>query len=370
MTLTQRVRQHEAELLAQVGPVDVRRYHALLLVQWALMVAGAGLASSGWWVPALVCTFAFASIRFGLFHELTHKSLDNVDHPLNVFQGHRYFQPWRTPLTGRNFVSHATWAFGHNQLHHFALGEIGRDHDVMQHLAQRILEKRWPTVMKQLFYLLVAPPFWQYTWQVRVEERRLNPDQEQGSDISPRFFHPFWAPARAVWKKSLLPWVALELVALPVAFQLVLGWDAFAISLAFAGAQWLLGYHTLFLFLGNHNAPDMPLYSTRFADLDEHYRRQFLTTKNWNAHSLPHIALLCSVPLQVEHHLFPRVPMSRHREMTEAARALAEEFGLPYREIVYPRDITDQLRILAGDLMPVHTDVCNALGGEPVGSGR
>ena len=353
VTLTQRVRELEAEILGRVGAGDVVRYAGLLAVQWACMVAGAGLAAHGWWLPGLLFAFAFASIRFGLFHELTHKSLDSVDHRLNLFRSHRYFRWWMTPLTGRNFISHPTWAFGHNQLHHFALGELERDHDVLQHLAKRILEKRWPTVVKQAFYLLIAPPFWQYTWQVRVEERRLHPDLVHGSDISPRFFHPFWAPARAVWVRSLGPYVLLELLALPLALQLTFGWDAVAVATVFVGAQWLLGYHTLFLFLGNHNSADMPLYSTRFADLDEHYRRQFRTTKNWSAHSLPRIALLCSVPLQIEHHVFPRAPMSRHREMTQGVRALADEFGLPYREISYPRDIRDQLRIFAGELMPI-----------------
>ncbi|MBF0237596.1 MAG: fatty acid desaturase [SAR324 cluster bacterium] len=59
------------------------------------------------------------------------------------------------------------------------------------------------------------------------------------------------------------------------------------------------------------------------------YLRQVLGSANFDAGIILH-TLSGHLSLQVEHHLFPRIPAWRYREMAPKVRAICEKYGVPY----------------------------------------
>ena len=61
------------------------------------------------------------------------------------------------------------------------------------------------------------------------------------------------------------------------------------------------------------------------------------------------VSILCGgLNLQIEHHLFPRLPPNRLREIAPRVRALCEAHGVRYRSASWPRTLRDVFRSLRG----------------------
>src|SRR4029079_19177830 len=76
------------------------------------------------------------------------------------------------------------------------------------------------------------------------------------------------------------------------------------------------------------------------------YRMQIEATNNFEV-SRP-ISILCgALDKQIEHHLFPRLPPNRLREMAPRVRAICEEHGVKYRSARWPARLKQVLRELS-----------------------
>jgi NADPH-dependent stearoyl-CoA 9-desaturase len=62
----------------------------------------------------------------------------------------------------------------------------------------------------------------------------------------------------------------------------------------------------------------------------------------------PWVSILCGgLDLQIEHHLFPRLPPNRLRAIAPRVRALCEQYGVTYRSDSWPAALRDVVRELA-----------------------
>jgi fatty acid desaturase len=116
----------------------------------------------------------------------------------------------------------------------------------------------------------------------------------------------------------------------------VIGYATFVFAvLPFWQAMFLIGVHqALFgLYLGAVFAPNhkgMPVIP-RGSTIDS-LQRQLLTSRNVRSHPITDF-MFGGLNYQIEHHLFPRIPRSRLKDLQRIVRAFCSARGLPYHEV-------------------------------------
>ena len=98
------------------------------------------------------------------------------------------------------------------------------------------------------------------------------------------------------------------------------------------------------IYCGHVGARDYPP-GTRAKSRAEWYVMQVEASRDFEVPAL--VGLLCGgLERQIEHHLFPRLPPNRLREIAPRVRAICEEHGVTYRTGTWPATLLDVLRTL------------------------
>lgn len=93
---------------------------------------------------------------------------------------------------------------------------------------------------------------------------------------------------------------------------------------------------------------------TRATSRAEWYVMQVEASRDFEVPAL--VGLLCGgLERQIEHHLFPRLPPNRLREIAPRVRALCEEHGVTYRTGTWPATLRDVLRHLRQLSLPLQS---------------
>ena len=138
--------------------------------------------------------------------------------------------------------------------------------------------------------------------------------------------------------KCFLPYAAMQFVGLPLLFSPL---GPLAVASAFTNsllAEVVTNAHTFSVVAPNHSGDDLWRFSDKSKTRAEHLARQVVGTVNFptgtDAIDYAHLWL----NYQVEHHLFPDMPMTKYREAQPKVRAICEKYGIPYvQENVFKR---------------------------------
>src|SRR5690606_34470202 len=103
-------------------------------------------------------------------------------------------------------------------------------------------------------------------------------------------------------------------------------------------------YAGAIIYCGHVGATDFPA-DTRATGRAQFYVAQVEATCNTDVPPLVSV-LSGALDRQIEHHLFPRLPPNRLREIAPRVRELCREHGISYREETWPRRLRSVLRVL------------------------
>jgi linoleoyl-CoA desaturase len=242
-------------------------------------------------------------------------------------------------------IDEASWRQGHNVKHHQYTNVAGRDPDI--HFGPARLTEHTPRQafhrFQHLFMVAVlAPNFgflmnWHFTGLNDVYFGNGRPEEfdvlEDRSRESVRKAH-----ARALRKYVpyyLKNYVFFPLLAGPMFWKVLLGnWLAETMRDLYSAATIYCG----------HVGADVAAYEagTRARGRGEWYAMQVEATNDFEV-SLP-ISILCGgLDRQIEHHLFPRLPPNRLREIAPEVRAACEAHGVAYRTDSWGRTLKKAL---------------------------
>ena len=312
-----------AKLDASYGEEDLahlRRFERIGRLSTLLGVA------TGWVMPNPISALALAwgrSARWGVMHHVGHRGYDRVPNvPRNrtskVFAiGKRRFLDWA------DWMVPEAWIYEHNVLHHSHTGEA-LDPDLIErnveYLQKKPLAYRWAT----LAVLAVA---WRAAYYApeTLDAWRKQRQSLAGANAKP--LPPKW------WElltRCYLPYATLTFVALPLPFLLLGPWAAFSMLCNSLIAEALCNFHTFLMVGPNHTADDLYRFDKAPEGRGERYLFQVISTANYNTGSeLTDYAHLW-LNYQIEHHLFPDIPMLKYRALQPEVRALCEKHGIPY----------------------------------------
>jgi NADPH-dependent stearoyl-CoA 9-desaturase len=328
------------EIEAEVGQDDLARVRRLDRLSRSLEVTG-----------RVLLHFSFEPLTFtgGVLALWLHKQLQatEIGHPAlhgaydkipgaGRFQSERF--RWDIP------IEESSWRTSHNVEHHQYTNVVGRDPDleygmVRLHAAvphkdrnrRQLVHTAWTWVGLGFFMNLHATGL----DQLYLGDRKL-PEDERRKE--------WWRLHRLAGKKLVPYWlknyVVFPALAGPMFWKVLLGnWLAETMRNVYSAAS---------IFCG-HIGSEVEAYpeGTRARSRAEWYAMQ---VRSANDFRVPYVlSVLCGgLDYQIEHHLFPKLPPERLRQIAPRVRAVCERYGVPYRCDTWPATLRVALRSLKG----------------------
>ncbi|MBL8604742.1 MAG: fatty acid desaturase [Myxococcales bacterium] len=319
------VRALRAEVDASLGPDDLA--HLKKIEGWGRIATTVGLATA-WIAPNPLSAVALSlgrSTRWLLMHHCGHRGYDKVPgvearYTSEVFaQGPRRWRDWP------DWMLPAAWNYEHNILHHHHTGER-RDPDLIE---RNVAWLNRPEVPRALRWALLGALG--FTWKasyyapntLRVWLHRHDPKGARPSTTRAQ-------RVKMLLRESYGPYIARRFVGLPLAYLPLGPWAMFSALCNSVMGEALSNFHTFFVVGPNHTGDDLYRFDDRPQSKDEYLARQIIGSVNYRTggdlNDYAHLWL----NYQIEHHVFPDIPMLKYRQVQPKVRALCEKYGLPY----------------------------------------
>lgn len=307
--------------------------HARKIESWGRMATALGLATA-WIAPNPISAIALSlgrSTRWIMMHHVGHKGYDKVPgvpakYTSKVFaRGARRFVDWA------DWMIPEAWIYEHNVLHHANTGEL-KDPDLVERNTEWM---RSPKMPKAVRYALVGilGATWKMSYYAPSTLEAYRGRHEGAAEGA--------SMTRDLFLKCYLPYAAIQFGLLPLAFLPLGPFASVNVLLNSLMAELLTNIHTLVVVGPNHTGDDLHRFDSRPSSRAEYYRRQVLGSTNYatggvggDLEDYAHLWL----NYQIEHHLFPDLPMSKYQEAQPKVRAICEKYGIPYvQESVFTR---------------------------------
>jgi linoleoyl-CoA desaturase len=271
--------------------------------------------------------------------EIGHTALHGAYDKLEGAEGFRSATfSWDVP------IDEESWKYGHNVRHHQYTNIAGRDPDI--HFGPARLTAHTPHGrlhrIQHLFMVGVLAPNFGFliNWHFTGLYDAYFGNGRGGLDfLRDRSRESVWEAHRLALRKYvpyyLKNYVFFPLLAGPMFWKVLLGnWMAETLRDLYSAATIYCG----------HVGEDVAAYEegTRARGRGEWYAMQVEASNDFEV-SLP-ISILCGgLDRQIEHHLFPRLPPNRLREIAPEVRAACEAHGVAYRTDTWGRTLAKAL---------------------------
>lgn len=357
------------ELKAQLGPADLAHLRKMEL--WGRACNGLGYACA-WIAPnplsALLLALGNVARWTMVTHHVMHRGYDRVPGVPNRLHSQHYAQGWRRYLDWLDWMHPAAWAHEHNHLHHFHTGEI-EDPDLVEHNAWLIRLRRMPRPVKWLLALLLMGT-WKLSyyapntlWALQQQQliRAQSPAQASSAPLptpgtvwrllypGERLLLPISRRALEFYRRCVLPYGLLRFGLIPALFLPLGTWAWAAVLINTLLAEIIANIHAFVIIVPNHAGDDVWRFEGRIRDKSEFYLRQIVGSVNYPGGSdLPDF-LMGYLNYQIEHHVWPDLPMLKYRQAAPRLQAICRKHGVPYVSESVPRRFARMWRVLMGD---------------------
>jgi fatty acid desaturase len=254
-------------------------------------------------------------------HHIGHRGYDRVPGVPPRYTSRVFARGWRRLVDWLDWMVPEAWIYEHNILHHQHTGEL-RDPDLIEENVADIHGSRLPILARYgLFALLAA------TWRASYYAPKTLTawTHRRAAADAPRR-----TPIGLLLRLCYAPYALLYFVVLPLLFAPFGAWAAFSVLCNSLLADVLTNIHTFFVVGPNHSGDDVYRFEGRPESRGEFYVRQVVGSVNYRTGGdrtdFAHLWL----NYQIEHHLFPDVPMLAYRRLQPKVKEVCERFGVPY----------------------------------------
>ncbi|MBX3197725.1 MAG: acyl-CoA desaturase [Labilithrix sp.] len=316
------------EVESSYGEQDVA--HVRWIERVGRAASAVGLATA--WVPNPVSMASLAlgrSTSWLLMHHVGHRGYDRVPGIPERHTSRGFAAGWRRMLDWPDWMLPDAWKYEHNVLHHTNTGEL-RDPDLIERNTEDLRAANVPVALKYVAMGLLAVT-WRASYYAPTTIRAWLARGRDDDGVPPGYL-------ATLIGRCYAPYALLQFVALPALYA-PLGPLAVASALVNSlGAEALTNLHTFLVVGPNHTGDDLYRFDEPARSKAEAAVRQVLGSVNYRTGSelvdYAHLYL----NYQIEHHLFPDMPMARYRQIQPKVAALCAKHGIPYvQESVFAR---------------------------------
>ncbi|AKT41151.1 fatty acid desaturase family protein [Chondromyces crocatus] len=325
------------ELEASIGPEDLE--HLRKMQWWGRGCSALGYATA-WIAPNPISALLIAqgnTARWTMVtHHIAHRGYDRVPDVPEHQTGRGFAVGWRRFLDWPDWIHPDAWRHEHNALHHGNTGETS-DPDLVEENMEWLRQSDLPLVAK---HAIVA--FFACTWKLtyyapntflewrRVQRRRAG-EQDDGTPIRLiSAFDPFTEEGRSFWATCVLPYAGLRFGALPALFSPLGPWAVGSVFLNSVFAEVLTNIQSFILIGPNHAGEDLYRFEGRAKSHSEFSVRQVIGSVNYATGSDVVDFFHGFLNYQIEHHLWPHLPMRQYQRAQPRVKAICEKYGVPY----------------------------------------
>jgi len=274
-------------------------------------------------------------------HPILHGAYDKVEGIPFKYTKKGFAAGNRRWIDWLDWIKPDAWAYEHNIMHHYHLGEDDDPDNVEKNL-KWLHDAKVPMFFKySVVYIFAA--IWKLayyapnTLRILENKERIARGEEPTLDYE---LSPFTKNGRELWLHYILPYGLFQFVFLPLLF-LPFGVDAAINAFIFLVlAEVYANLHSFLVIVPNHSAEDIYQFSTPHKTQGEYYLRQIMGSVNYNTGTDLVDYLHGFLNYQIEHHLFPNMPHSFYQKMQPIVKDICKKHNLEYRqESVFKRII-------------------------------
>ena len=284
-------------------------------------------------VSALLIGIGNVSRWANVAHPVLHGAYDKVEGVPFRYTRTGFAKGLRRYVDWLDWIKPDAWAYEHNIMHHYHLGE-DEDPDNIEVNVDLVRTSTLPVGFKYLFVGLLAAT-WKLTYyapntlRILENKERRKKNQIEVKDLE---YTPFTKNGLELWKNYVTPYLLVKFVLIPLLF-LPLGEAAVINALAIMlMAEAVANLHSFLVIVPNHSAEDIYRFEEPHKSQGEFYLRQIMGSVNYNTGSdlidFGHGWL----NYQIEHHLFPNLPLSQYQRMQPIVKEICKKHKLEYRQ--------------------------------------
>lgn len=331
----------------RLGDKDFK--HLKKIERWGRLCTAAGYGTA-WMLPnpvsALLISLGNVNRWTNIAHPVLHRGYDRIPGIPARYTSKGFAKGFRRWLDWADWMDPAAWDHEHNRLHHYNLGEAA-DPDQVELNLEWLRDSTLPMAVRYAVVGLFAvswKPFYYApnTLKSMGLARTLAPGEvrQPGTLAQLKYWNPLAPEARELWTRCFLPYLTLRFGAIPLLFTLSpLGpIGAVNVWLNTLLAEIFTNIHSFIVIAPNHTGDDLILFESQANSKSEFYLRQITGSANFRTGGDLNDFLHGWLNYQIEHHIWPDLPMSEYQRLQPQVKALCEKYGIPYvQESVWKR---------------------------------
>jgi fatty acid desaturase len=311
-------------------------YSLILALSIAELMLG-GLSSFIFWSLAILAAIFISTGNVGRWANVTHPILhggyDKVPNIPNKYKKKYFAQGNRRYLDWLDWIKPDAWMYEHNIMHHYHLGELD-DPDNVERNMQWLIQSNVPMWARRVMVYLFAGT-WKFTYYAPNTLRILrNKKLKENNkiEILDYEYDPRKPFGFDLWWDYYIPYFAVHFILIPALF-LPLGVEAVITALIIVViAEFFANLHSFLVIVPNHSAEDIYMFNEPYKGQGEFYLRQIMGSVNYNTGSDVIDYAHGFLNYQVEHHLFPDMPLSFYQKTQPLVKEICKKHGLEYRQ--------------------------------------
>ncbi|MDQ6969822.1 MAG: fatty acid desaturase [Mariprofundus sp.] len=323
------------DVLARIGDDDF--IHLKKMERWGRLCSLLGYATA-WIFPNPISALLMGQGSFTrwtqMTHPVVHKGYDKISNVPARYTSKHFAQGWRRFIDWPDWITPDGWHQEHDILHHYNLGEK-RDPDHLQHNMEWLRQSKLPMWLR-FFIVIIFTTIWKISYYTprTHKELRLSQARQQG-EVKPNVargagWSLFTPQGRALWLQSILPYALFRFALLPALFLPLGTTAAISVLLTSIMAEIFTNMHSFLVIVPNHAGDDVMMFEQRGKGRGEFYLRQILGSVNYPTGSDRNDFFYGWLNYQIEHHLWPDIPLSQYQYVQPKVLAVCKKHGIPY----------------------------------------
>lgn len=315
------------EIDSKLGEDDLK--HLFKIERWGHILNSLGSLTAGL-APNLFSMLTLSlgrSSRWLLMHHIGHGGYDKVPNVPKRYTSRHFAMRWRRFIDWPDWMTPDSWNYEHNILHHSHTGEIS-DPDLLERNSKLVREMNLPLSLKYLLVMFLGTN-WKYTYyspsNLYFYKNRLEKNKkEEGIEWNDVIID--------VFMESYIPYIMYQFVIFPALYMPLGPWGVFSAFCNTIVAEALSNFHGFFVIAPNHTAEDIYRFDSKPVNKAERMLRQIIGSVNYKTGNDLLDYMQFWLNYQIEHHIWPDLPMLKYQQYQPKVKALCEKYNIPYLE--------------------------------------